>query len=75
MAHIEKCVRDLVTKGGKKAAIEHAAVWVPDSEAPVCMVCKKSQFTLVNRRVRAESLLPFCYEITVIVLNSGKLSH
>jgi len=29
---------------------EHAAVWVPDSEAGTCMHCKKVQFTLVNRR-------------------------
>ena len=51
MAHIEKCVRDLLSKSGKQAANEHAAVWVPDSEANVCMVCKKSQFTVINRRV------------------------
>jgi hypothetical protein len=50
MAHIEKCIKDLLRKSGKKPASEHAAVWVPDSEAPSCMVCKKSQFTLVNRR-------------------------
>lgn len=37
--------------GGKKAVAEHAAVWVPDGEAPVCMHCKKTQFTLINRRV------------------------
>lgn len=37
--------------GGKKAAEEHAAVWVPDGEAPFCMHCKKTQFTLLNRRV------------------------
>ena len=53
MAHIEKCVKDLLVKSGKKAASEHAAVWVPDSEATCCMVCKKSQFNLVNRRVRS----------------------
>ncbi|XP_059098621.1 pleckstrin homology domain-containing family F member 2-like isoform X2 [Tigriopus californicus] len=50
MAHIEKCVKDLLNKSGKKPLNEHAAVWVPDSEAPVCMLCKKSQFSLVNRR-------------------------
>lgn len=37
--------------GGKKAVAVHAAVWVPDGEAPVCMHCNKSQFTLINRRV------------------------
>jgi len=50
MAHIDKCIRDLLQKSGKTAASEHAAVWVPDSEANTCMVCRKSQFTIVNRR-------------------------
>ncbi|XP_064115682.1 pleckstrin homology domain-containing family F member 2-like isoform X5 [Macrobrachium nipponense] len=50
MAHINKCVTDLLRKSGKKAAETHAAVWVPDSETQVCMHCKKSQFTLINRR-------------------------
>lgn len=31
---------------------EHAAVWVPDGKAPVCMHCEKSQFTIINRRVK-----------------------
>jgi len=50
MAHIDKCIRDLLHKNGKKAATEHAAPWVPDTEAATCMVCNKSQFTLLNRR-------------------------
>jgi len=50
MAHIDKCIRDLLQKSGKTAASEHAAVWVPDSEANTCMVCRKSQFTIMNRR-------------------------
>jgi len=50
MAHINKCIEDLLKKSGKKASDEHAAVWVPDNEANTCMHCKKSQFTLVNRR-------------------------
>lgn len=45
--------------GGKKAISEHAAVWVPDGEAPVCMHCKKTQFTLLNRRVRILSTFGF----------------
>ncbi|KRT84480.1 hypothetical protein AMK59_325, partial [Oryctes borbonicus] len=36
--------------GGKKAVEVHAAVWVPDGEASVCMHCKETQFTLINRR-------------------------
>jgi len=50
MAHINKCIHDLLKKPGKQASVEHAAVWVPDSEANTCMSCKKTQFTLVNRR-------------------------
>lgn len=50
MAHINKCIEDLLRKSGKKAVEVHAAVWVPDSEASVCMNCKKSQFTMLNRR-------------------------
>lgn len=51
MAHINKCIEDLLRKSGKKAVEVHAAVWVPDSEANVCMHCKKTQFTVLNRRV------------------------
>jgi len=52
MAHIEKCVKDLIEKSGKKppSESERAAVWVPDTAAPNCMVCKKTQFTMLNRR-------------------------
>lgn len=37
--------------GGKKPVEHHAAVWVPDNEANVCMHCKKTQFTMIIRRV------------------------
>ncbi|CAG0881312.1 unnamed protein product [Darwinula stevensoni] len=50
MAHISKCIEDLIKKSGKKPAAEHAAVWVPDSAASICMHCKKTQFTTFNRR-------------------------
>ncbi|KAG7301368.1 hypothetical protein JYU34_014306 [Plutella xylostella] len=50
MAHIEKCIEDLLRKSGKQPPSEHAAVWVPDNEATVCMHCKKTQFTVLNRR-------------------------
>nr|CAG4652236.1 EOG090X0FI9 [Triops cancriformis] len=50
MAHINKCVEDLLRKSGKKPIDEHAAVWVPDAEAAVCMHCKRTQFTVINRR-------------------------
>ncbi|XP_026320451.1 pleckstrin homology domain-containing family F member 2 isoform X1 [Hyposmocoma kahamanoa] len=50
MAHIEKCIEDLLRKSGKQPPSEHAAVWVPDNEASICMHCKKTQFTVINRR-------------------------
>jgi len=50
MAHITKCIDDLLRKSGKKAVAEHAVVWVPDGDASTCMHCRKSQFTLINRR-------------------------
>ncbi|XP_043921550.1 pleckstrin homology domain-containing family F member 2 [Protopterus annectens] len=50
MNHINKCVSDLLAKSGKLPNNEHAAVWVPDSEAAVCMRCQKAKFTAVNRR-------------------------
>lgn len=37
--------------GGKKPVENHAAVWVPDNEATICMHCNKTQFTVLNRRV------------------------
>ncbi|CAH2264285.1 jg9135 [Pararge aegeria aegeria] len=51
MAHIEKCIEDLLRKSGKQPPSQHAAVWVPDNEAAICMHCKKTQFTVLNRRV------------------------
>ncbi|KAL4617147.1 pleckstrin homology domain-containing family F member 2 [Arapaima gigas] len=50
MNHINKCVSDLLEKSGKSPSHEHAAVWVPDSEASVCMRCQKVKFTPVSRR-------------------------
>jgi hypothetical protein len=44
----------IIFQGGKKAVEVHAAVWVPDSEAVVCMHCKKTQFTVLNRRVSSQ---------------------
>uniref|UniRef100_A0A0N5AD61 Pleckstrin homology domain-containing family F member 2 n=1 Tax=Syphacia muris TaxID=451379 RepID=A0A0N5AD61_9BILA len=50
MLHIERCVNDILTKGGKKPATEHAAVWTPDNDASVCMHCQKTEFTIIQRR-------------------------
>lgn len=32
---------------------------VPDSVAPVCMLCKKTQFTLIQRRVSTKQVKAF----------------
>jgi len=52
MAHIQKCVTDLVAKGGRSVAqtAELAPAWVPDTETTHCMHCKKTVFSFVNRR-------------------------
>ncbi|MEE6509228.1 hypothetical protein FKM82_025039 [Ascaphus truei] len=50
MSHINKCVYDLISKSGKTPNSEHAAVWIPDSEATICMRCQKVKFTPVSRR-------------------------
>jgi len=49
MAHIQRCVSDLLKKSGKKAVEQHAALWVPDAEANTCKGCQAA-FTFVNRR-------------------------
>jgi len=50
MAHINRCVQDLLNKSGKKAASRHAAVWVPDDAAATCQHCHKVSFSLLQRR-------------------------
>ena len=40
-----------LVSGNKRPATEHAAVWVPDSEAHTCMHCLKVKFTPIQRRV------------------------
>lgn len=44
----------LIFSAGKKASDNHAAVWVPDSEASTCMHCMRVKFTAINRRVRKD---------------------
>jgi len=50
MAHINRCVLDLLNKSGKKAASRHAAVWVPDDAAATCQHCQRVSFSLLQRR-------------------------
>ncbi|KAH7721893.1 Plekhf2 protein [Aphelenchoides avenae] len=49
MLHITRSIDDLL-KIGKKPAKDHAAVWVPDSEAPKCMCCQTTHFSVIQRR-------------------------
>ncbi|XP_055335175.1 pleckstrin homology domain-containing family F member 2-like [Paramacrobiotus metropolitanus] len=48
--HISRAVREHIREGNIRAPHTYAATMVPDSEAKVCMHCKKTQFTFVNRR-------------------------
>jgi len=51
MAHINKCVQDLLKKQGKQRPdVEDSPVWVPDQDTSKCMLCKKSEFNIINRR-------------------------
>ncbi|XP_072044985.1 pleckstrin homology domain-containing family F member 2-like [Amphiura filiformis] len=50
MAHINKCISDLLAKSGKTPATNLSPVWIPDAEAPICMSCQKTKFTPINRR-------------------------
>ncbi|KAL4224675.1 Pleckstrin y domain-containing F member 2 [Mactra antiquata] len=53
ISHIKKCVSDLLNKRGipQDLSTENdSPVWVPDSSASKCMHCKRSQFSMLNRR-------------------------
>lgn len=40
-----------ISGSGNNGFADHAPVWIPDNEASRCMVCKRTQFNLVQRRV------------------------
>ncbi|CAJ0928875.1 unnamed protein product, partial [Mesorhabditis belari] len=50
MMHIVRCVTDLQNGGSNNSGAAHAPVWIPDNEASRCMVCKRTQFNLMQRR-------------------------
>lgn len=56
-------MQEFIISAGKKASDNHAAVWVPDSEASTCMHCMRVKFTAINRRVSKDD-----YEILVIFI-------
>ena len=52
------CDVNIVDADGRKMTdAEPSPVWVPDSEAPKCMHCLKSEFTVINRRVTMTLLI------------------
>ena len=55
---------------------EHAAVWVPDGEATICMHCNKSQFNVLNRRVSTNMAIAVNLSCHIIFIASNVcLSH
>ena len=56
--------------GNKRPATEHAAVWVPDSEAQTCMHCLKVKFTPIQRRVSTPFLFPSFVSLCLSSLTS-----
>lgn len=56
MTHINQCIHTLRTrKGNSVDNSETSPVWVPDVEANVCMHCRKSEFSVLNRRHHCRS--------------------
>ena len=63
--------------GNKRPATEHAAVWVPDSEAQTCMHCLKVKFTPIQRRVSSITtpfLFPSFFSLCLSSLTSLSFS-
>ena len=63
--------------GNKRPATEHAAVWVPDSEAQTCMHCLKVKFTPIQRRVSSVTtpfLFPSFFSLCLSSLTSLSFS-
>ncbi|KAL8614312.1 Pleckstrin y domain-containing F member 2 [Nucella lapillus] len=51
MAHIRTCVNELLAKRGvAQNQLEDSPVWVPDTATKVCQHCKRSEFSVINRR-------------------------
>lgn len=59
--------------GRKTMMVDPSPVWIPDSEAPVCMHCFKSEFNVINRRVSSSA----CFALGIIsvsdVIVDGRL--
>ena len=46
-----------ILEGSRETVTETSPVWVPDVDANVCMHCRKSEFSVINRRVRKAVML------------------
>lgn len=89
ITHIQRCinvrtcahvtqrsrVQDLLKNTGKTPAKEHAAVWVPDVETKLCMACKKTQFTLIIRKVSdgCTRACPTCHTAPLSCVRQGRM--
>ena len=60
--------------GKQRANVEDSPVWVPDAEASVCMHCKKSEFSVFNRRVSLHSFFYKNYIYVCIFVYAGIIS-
>lgn len=54
------------TEGNSDSNIEHAAPWLPDNLSNQCMHCKKTQFTVINRRVSDSFKFGFFFSSTLL---------
>lgn len=51
MSHINHCIHLLLTKHGRQSSTaDPSPVWIPDSDALSCMLCRRSEFSIINRR-------------------------
>ncbi|KAB0372905.1 hypothetical protein FD755_015658 [Muntiacus reevesi] len=75
MNHINKCVADLLSKGGKTPSNEHAAVWkakfTPVNRRHhcrrygfvVCGLCSEKRYLLPSQSSKPVQICDFCYDL------------
>jgi pleckstrin homology domain-containing family F len=54
MMHISNCIEKLSKSG---TPFEVAPQWIPDKEADICMRCRNSKFSLINRKVNHKTMI------------------
>lgn len=66
MAHIQKCITSLGTGDRNQVGPKDLApVWISDDSAPFCMLCTKTKFTFLTRRVSSANQIR-CWVYTVL---------